>query len=263
MIPPLQSLQPPAPLLDVADVTLQHRAGGRRVVATDRVAFRVGEGERVALLGPSGCGKSTLLKAIAGFLRPSGGRITLRGSEIAGPGPDRVVVFQEFDQLLPWKTVQENVVFALTHARGLRRDEALAIARHHLHRVNLAAFAHAYPHELSGGMKQRVAIARCLALKPEIVLMDEPFGALDALTRERMQDELIDLWREARFTLLFVTHDIGEALRIGSRVVLLSPHPGRVRADLRVGEGPLAILGDAAQAHVRDLLFEGAQDWTI
>ncbi|HSM92678.1 MAG TPA: ABC transporter ATP-binding protein [Anaeromyxobacteraceae bacterium] len=252
-----------APLLDVVDVTLQHRAGGRRVVATDRVGFRVAEGERVALLGPSGCGKSTLLKAVAGFLRPAGGRITLRGSEVVGPGPDRVVVFQEFDQLLPWKTVEENVVFALTTARGLRRAEALAIAYDHLRRVNLSRFAHAYPHELSGGMKQRAAIARCLALKPEIVLMDEPFGALDALTRERMQDELLHLWQEARFTLLFVTHDIGEALRVGSRVVLLSEHPGRVRADLRVGEGPLAVLGATAEAHVRDLLFDGVQDWTI
>ncbi len=251
------------PLLDVAGVTLQYRSGGRRVLATEDLAFRVEEGERVAVLGPSGCGKSTLLKAIAGFVRPTAGRIAVRGREVSSPGPDRVVVFQEFDQLLPWKTVHENVVFALTTARGLPRAAAERVARDHVRRVNLSRFANAYPHELSGGMKQRVAIARCLALKPEVVLMDEPFGALDALTRERMQDELLELWREARFTLLFVTHDIGEAMRVGSRVVLLSPHPGRVRADLRVGEGPLAGTATRAEAHVRGLLFEGSEDWCI
>jgi sulfonate transport system ATP-binding protein len=252
-----------APLLDVAGVTLEYRSGGRRVVATEGVAFQVEEGERVALIGPSGCGKSTLLKAVAGFLAPAAGRIALRGREVISPGPDRVVVFQGFDQLLPWKTVHENVVFALRTARGIRRLEAERIARDHVRRVNLAPFANAYPHELSGGMKQRAAIARCLALQPEIVLMDEPFGALDALTRQRMQDELLELWREARFTLLFVTHDIGEAMRVGGRVILLSAHPGRVRADLRVGEGPLAGGADDAHAHVRGLLFEGVEDWSI
>ncbi len=129
--------------------------------------------------------------------------------------------------------------------------------------MNLTGFADAYPHELSGGMKQRVAIARCLALKPEVVLMDEPFAALDALTRQRMQDELLELWKAARFTLVFVTHDIAEALRVGTRVVLMSAHPGRVRADLRVGEGPLAGSTESTQAHVRELLFEGVGDWSI
>jgi NitT/TauT family transport system ATP-binding protein len=253
----------PAPLLEVDRVTLRYDADGRRVVATEDVTFRVEDGERVALVGPSGCGKSTLLKAIAGFLRPSSGRIRLRGREVAGPGPDRVVVFQDFEQLLPWKTVHENVVFALTTARRLPRREAEPIALERLRRVGLDRFATAYPHALSGGMKQRAAIARCLALAPEVVLMDEPFGALDALTRQRMQDELLELWEEARFTLVFVTHDIAEAVRVGSRVVLLSAHPGRVRADLRVGEGPLAGAAASAQAHVRELLFDGAPDWTI
>jgi NitT/TauT family transport system ATP-binding protein len=253
----------PPPLLDVSGVTLQYRSGGRRVLATENLAFRVEEGERVAVLGPSGCGKSTLLKAIAGFVRPATGRIAVRGREVSAPGPDRVVVFQEFDQLLPWKTVHENVVFALVTARGLPRAAAERIARDHVRRVSLSRFANSYPHELSGGMKQRAAIARCLALKPEVVLMDEPFGALDALTRERMQDELLELWHEARFTLLFVTHDIGEAVRVGSRVIVLSAHPGRVRADLRVGEGPLAGAGAQAEAHVRGLLFEGNGDWCI
>ncbi|MGB8930924.1 MAG: ABC transporter ATP-binding protein [Anaeromyxobacteraceae bacterium] len=251
------------PLLDVAEVTLRYRSAGRLVDATDAVSFQVEEGERVALLGPSGCGKSTLLKAIAGFHRPAAGRISLRGKDVIAAGPDRVVVFQEFEQLLPWLTVTENVVFALRSARGLARPEALSIAREHVARVNLTSFADAYPHELSGGMKQRVAIARCLALKPEVVLMDEPFAALDALTRQRMQDELLDLWRAARFTLVFVTHDIAEALRVGTRVVLMSAHPGRVRADLRVGEGPLAGSTESTQAHVRELLFEGVGDWSI
>ncbi len=255
---------PAPPLLHVAGVTLQYRDRRRTVTAVDCVDFSVDEGDRVVLLGPSGCGKSSLLKAVAGFLRPSAGHIAVRGREVKGPSPDRVVVFQEFDQLLPWKTVKENVAFPLSTARGMPAREAEAIALEHVARVKLAAFADAYPHTLSGGMKQRVAIARCLALQPEVVLMDEPFAALDAFTRQRMQDDVLELWSEARFTLLFVTHDIAEAVRLGSRILVMSPHPGRVRADFRVGAGTRHEGAPAdLQDHIRDLLNQRSEDWTI
>ncbi|MGH8778454.1 ABC transporter ATP-binding protein [Paraburkholderia sp.] len=219
-------------LLTVDRVDLTYRTKERIVRATHQVSFDVYGGDRFVLLGPSGCGKSTLLKAIAGFVEPGAGTISLDGQPVRGPGPDRIVVFQEFDQLPPWKTVLQNVAFPLRVARKLSRAEARDEALHYLDRVGLAAFADAYPHTLSGGMKQRVAIARALAMQPRVLLMDEPFAALDALTRRKMQEELLGLWEESRFTLLFVTHSIEEALVVGNRILLLSPHPGRVRAEI-------------------------------
>ncbi len=222
----------PAPLLSVRGLSLEYRTDTRRVRATHRVDFDVHRADRFVLLGPSGCGKSTLLKAVAGFVPPTEGRIELDGRPVTGPGPDRVVVFQEFDQLPPWKTVLENVMFPLLASRRLDRTQARARALQWLEKVGLADFAQAHPHTLSGGMKQRVAIARALAMQPEVLLMDEPFAALDALTRQKMQVELLALWEELRFTLIFVTHSIDEALLVGNRILLLSPHPGRVRAEL-------------------------------
>ncbi len=219
--------------------------------------------DRFILLGPSGCGKSTLLKAAAGFIAPAEGEFLLDGASIRGPGPDRVVVFQEFDQLPPWKTVRQNVAFPLRAARRLGRAEADERAMHYLDKVGLAGFADAYPHTLSGGMKQRVAIARALAMQPRILLMDEPFAALDALTRRRMQEELQQLWEASPFTLLFVTHSIEEALVLGSRILLLSPHPGRVRAELNAhqfglhSQGSAAFQGAARRIH--DMLFAAPQ----
>lgn len=251
---------PHSPLLQVRDLTLEYKTPQRRIRATHEVSFDVHDGDRYILLGASGCGKSTLLKAIAGFVPPTAGQILLDDKPVAGPGPDRIVVFQEFDQLPPWKTVLHNVVFPLVTARKLNRAEARERALHYLDKVGLAAFADAYPHTLSGGMKQRVAIARALAMQPRVLLMDEPFAALDALTRRKMQEELQALWDEVNFTLLFVTHSIEEALVLGNRILLLSPHPGGVRAELNAHQFALHSQGSAAfqsaTRRIHDLLFD-------
>jgi len=220
------------PLLDVRGVTNHYKTQAHLVTATYRVGFQVLQGDRFVLLGPSGCGKSTLLKAVGGYLQPTEGEIRLKGELIKKPGPDRIMVFQEFDQLLPWKTVLENVAFPLKTTGTLNAKAADERAMHYIKKVNLTKFANSYPHMLSGGMKQRVAIARGMAMEPDILLMDEPFAALDALTRTRMQDELLALWDDTQFTVLFVTHSIPEAIKIGSRILLLSPHPGQVKAEI-------------------------------
>lgn len=258
-VTPLHPQRPAAPLLEVDGVSLEYRTPQRVVRATHQVSFDVHAAERFVLLGASGCGKSTLLKAVGGFLVPTEGEIRLDGRRIQGPGPDRLVVFQEFDQLPPWKTVRENVAFPLLASRTLGRKEAAERALHWLDKVGLARFADAYPHQLSGGMKQRVAIARALAMQPRVLLMDEPFAALDALTRRRMQEELLALWDEVRFSLVFVTHGIEEALVVGSRIGVLSPHPGRMRAEINAHEFGLASDGAGFQAAIRrihGLLFD-------
>jgi NitT/TauT family transport system ATP-binding protein len=250
----------PAPLLRVGGVTLQYRTPSHVVTATYRVSFDVHESDRFVLLGPSGCGKSTLLKAIGGYVAPVEGRMLLDGIPVSRPGPDRVFVFQDFEQLLPWKTVCENIVFALTAAGRWSARDARERARHYIDKVNLSTFADSYPHTLSGGMKQRVAIARGLAMEPRVLLMDEPFAALDALTRARMQEELLQLWEEAKFTVIFVTHSIPEAIRVAQRLVLLTPHPGQVRAELN---GPGAdVVGPGGRlfsARIEELLFGEAR----
>jgi NitT/TauT family transport system ATP-binding protein len=241
------------PLLDVRGVTLQYKTSERVVTATHRVSFSVLPSDRFVLLGPSGCGKSSLLKAVGGYITPIEGEISLRGRRVTGPGPDRMMVFQEFDQLLPWKTVADNVVFPLLASGRMRGAEAMGRARHYIDKVGLSRFADSYPHTLSGGMKQRVAIARGMAMEPEILLMDEPFAALDALTRRTMQDELLRLWDDTKFTVLFVTHSINEAIRIGTRILLLSPHPGQVRAEVNSATEPARQL--ALETQINDLLF--------
>lgn len=247
------------PLLEVQGVTLQYRTPEHVVTATYRVSFDVHRSDRFVILGPSGCGKSTLLKAIGGFLPPVEGRILLDGVPVRGPGPDRVFVFQDFEQLLPWKTVCENIVFALTAAGRWPAREARERALHYLDKVHLTEFAHSYPHTLSGGMKQRAAIARGLAMDPQVLLMDEPFAALDALTRARMQEELLRLWDEARFTVLFVTHSIAEAIRVAQRILLLTPHPGQVRAELNgTADGTEGGDGGQLPARIEELLFGGS-----
>ncbi len=219
------------PLVRVNGVTLQYKTPDHLVTATYRVTFEIDAGDRLVLLGPSGCGKSTILKAIAGFIKPVEGDVRLRNKIITGPGPDRMMVFQEFDQLLPWKKVLGNVMYPMT-INGISESEAKARALDAIDKVKLSKFVDVYPHMLSGGMKQRVAIARAMAMKPDVLLMDEPYAALDALTRRKMQDELLQLWDEVGFTLVFVTHSIEEALVVGSRIVVLSPHPGQVNAEV-------------------------------
>ncbi len=248
------------PILNVDGVTLQYKTKEHLITATYRVGFDVYPADRFVLLGPSGCGKSTILKGIAGYMKPVEGAIRLKGKEISEPGPDRVMVFQEFDQLLPWKTVKQNIIFALHN--GGKTDtaaEAEDIAMEYIIKVKLTGFEDTFPHMLSGGMKQRVAIARGMAMEPDILLMDEPFAALDALTRLQMQKELLQLWEDTHFTVLFVTHSIEEALIIGSRILVMSPHPGQVKAELNahhlnhdnVGEEEFAKV----QQHIHDMLF--------
>lgn len=246
-----------SPLLEVKGVTLQYKTSEHLVTATYRVDFSVYDAERFVLLGPSGCGKSSLLKAVGGYMTPTEGTIKLKNEIVTKPGPDRMMVFQEFDQLLPWKTVVENVMFPLVASGKMRPSEARARALHYIDKVNLSKFADNYPHTLSGGMKQRVSIARGMAMEPAILLMDEPFAALDALTRRKMQDELLQLWDDTHFTVLFVTHSIPEAIKIGSRILLLTPHPGQVRAEINSlsRDAQHSPAHQALEEKINDMLF--------
>jgi NitT/TauT family transport system ATP-binding protein len=189
-------------------------------------------------------------------MAPVEGQIRLAGKPIDRPGSDRMMVFQEFDQLLPWKTVLGNVLFPLLVNRRMPKAEATEHARSLLAKVNLSRFENIYPHMLSGGMKQRVAIARALAMEPKVLLMDEPFAALDALTRRKMQEELLQLWDDTRFTVLFVTHSIPEAVLIGNRILLMSPHPGQVKGELNSdGSDPVDGTGLKLSDRIHDILF--------
>ncbi|HEY7675191.1 MAG TPA: ABC transporter ATP-binding protein [Burkholderiales bacterium] len=201
---------------------------GREVLALDEVSLEVRGREFIALLGPSGCGKSTLLYLIGGFMPVERGTISVDDRRVAGPGPDRGIVFQHF-ALFPWKTVRENVLYGL-EKQGLARQEREQRARQYIDMVGLCGFEESYPSQLSGGMKQRAAIARTLAIDPKILLMDEPFGALDAQTRSLMQSELLGIWRRSPTTVIFVTHDVQEAVYLAQRVVVMSARPGRVKA---------------------------------
>ncbi|UGT55563.1 ABC transporter ATP-binding protein [Nocardia asteroides] len=204
------------------------RGTAEKFTAIEDISIEVGAGEFLVLVGPSGSGKSTLLDLLGGLSTPSSGQILLDGAPITGPGLDRGVVFQQY-ALLPWRTARANIQFGL-EAKGVARKERRAIADHYLELVGLAGFGDRYPHELSGGMKQRVAIARSLAFDPEVLLMDEPFAALDAQTRESLQDELLRIWRATGKTILFITHGIDEAVYLGQRVAVLTSRPGRVKA---------------------------------
>jgi NitT/TauT family transport system ATP-binding protein len=221
---------------------------GDIVTALSRVSLEVTEGEFVSIVGPSGCGKSTLLYMIGGFLTPTEGRVEANGHLITGPGIDRGIVFQEY-ALFPWLTVYDNIAFALRR-RGLPRKTCDEVVSRYVDFMGLQGFAHRFPRELSGGMKQRVALARTFSYDPEILLLDEPFGALDAQTREIMQDELLRLWRGNRKTVLMVTHDVDEAVYLSNRVCVMSKRPGRFVEEFRINidrSGPreTIVLGDA------------------
>ncbi len=222
-------LVPPSKLtVDNVSKAFQTRTGN--VHALDRVSLKVKEGEFVCLVGASGCGKSTLLNIIAGLEKPDSGRVSADGKEVTEPGRERLVMFQE-SALFPWLDVLNNVLFGLKMKPNLTKSDRRDVARYYLELVGLSRFERSNIHELSGGMKQRVALARALAPNPRMLLMDEPFGALDALTREQLYGDLQKIWAARRKTIIFVTHNVREAACLGDRVLLFSPHPGRIREE--------------------------------
>jgi NitT/TauT family transport system ATP-binding protein len=222
------------PVLEIDNLhkAYEHEFTEEVITAIESVSFSIAQGEFVSILGPSGCGKTTVLNIIAGFLRPTSGRVLLNGKPIDGPGPDRGVVFQSF-ALFPWRTVLGNVAFGLK-MRGVARAEREARAREYLKLVGLDGFEERYPHELSGGMRQRAGVARVLANEPAVMLMDEPFASVDAQARMGLQQDLIAIWERRRPTVFFVTHDVDEAVFLSSRIIVLTRRPSRVREIIEV-----------------------------
>jgi NitT/TauT family transport system ATP-binding protein len=221
------------PHIEVRNVSLVYDTPAGSVRAVDGVNFDMEQSQFLCLLGPSGCGKTTLLNIIAGFLAPTAGEIRIGGEAVRGQGTDRGIVFQDFAQLFPWRTALGNVAFGL-EMKGVSKSEREEIALKQLRLVKLEKFAQSYPHHLSGGMQQRVAIARALAYNPSVLLMDEPFAALDALTRDAMQRLLADVWRETRKTVIYVTHNVAEAVYLADRVIVMTPHPGRIKTEVPI-----------------------------
>ena len=219
--------------IEIRGVSLTYDTPSGRVQGVQDVSLDIERSEFLCLVGPSGCGKSTLLNIIAGFIAPTGGEIRISGKPVTGHGMDRGVVFQDFAQLFPWRTALGNVAFGL-EMKGVAKEERERIALEQLRLVKLDKFVKSYPHHLSGGMQQRVAIARALAYNPAVLLMDEPFAALDALTRDDMQRLLADVWRETRKTVIYVTHNVAEAVYLADRVIVMSPHPGTVKATIEI-----------------------------
>lgn len=229
----LENAPSESPLLEIVDLTIDFTSPDSGVFrAVESVSFSVQPFEKVIVLGPSGCGKSTVLKAIGGFNHVSSGQIVLEGAPVLSPGPDRFLVFQDTNQLFPWRTVLGNVADACEVVLDLTRGEARTRASEYLELVGLSQFESFFPHTLSGGMKQRAAIARALSVDPKLLLMDEPFGALDAQTRTRLQAELNDIWIKTKTTIIFVTHSIDEAVRLGTRIIIMGKNPGHIKADM-------------------------------
>ena len=219
--------------IELRNIGLQYESAENSLTALQDVSFGVEAAEFLCVVGQSGCGKTTMLNIVAGFLKPTQGEILISGKAVTGKGLDRGIVFQDFAQLFPWRTAQRNIEFGL-EMKGIAKEERAEIALRFLRLVNLEKFARSYPHELSGGMQQRVAIARALAYNPAVLLMDEPFAALDALTREEMQRFLVDVWRETKKTVVYVTHNVAEAVYLADRVIVFSPHPGTVKAQVKI-----------------------------
>ena len=222
--------QQTSPIVSASHVSLGYaHKGSRDTTIVEDVDFSIQRGEKFVIIGSSGCGKTTLLKAIGGFLKPRQGELLVNGKPVGKPGPDRAFVFQDFEQLFAWRTVIGNIVYALQVTQHLPRKQAIDKARFYLELVDVAAAADKYPHMLSGGMKQRTALARALALEPDILLMDEPFGVLDAITRNQLQLELNEIWKRTGVTIILVTHSIQEAVFLGSHVMVMSSSTARIR----------------------------------
>jgi NitT/TauT family transport system ATP-binding protein len=220
-----------------------------RLIALRDIDLDIHEGEFVAIVGPSGCGKTTFLNLVAGFIKPLSGTVKVRGEEVTGPGADRTMVFQDY-ALLPWRTVESNVRFGLEmRAKGLSKAQLAEKVQRSIELVGLRGFERSYPHELSGGMRQRVGIARALVSEPEILLMDEPFGAIDAMTREAMQAELERIIAETGQTVVFITHSIDEAIQLADRVVVISQRPGRIREIVNVDLPRSRFDGETKVSH--------------
>lgn len=226
---------------------------GEKQQALAKVNLDIHEGEFVCLLGPSGCGKTTLLSMLAGFSQPSAGEILIDGEKVIKPNPKHITIFQEYG-LFPWRTVLDNVAFGLESA-GMPRAEREEVARRYIQLVGLEQFAYHHPRELSGGMKQRVALARALAVEPDIIFMDEPFGALDAITRYKMQEEIVRIWQETNKTIIFVTHDIDEAVYLADRVVIMTPLPGKVKSIVSVPMGRMRDRTGYDFTRIREQIF--------
>jgi NitT/TauT family transport system ATP-binding protein len=243
---------PPAVKVEVSGLCKTFQRKHDQLEVLQDINLRIAPGEFVCLLGPSGCGKSTLLNIVGGFETPDAGVVTIDGVEVSGPDPRRVFVFQEYG-IFPWASVWDNVALGL---RDRPKDEQHRIVQHYVELVGLQGFEKAYPAELSGGMKQRVAVARALAVSPDIVYMDEPLGALDSLTRLQMRAEILRLWQQERMTILFVTHDVDESVQLADRVVVMSPRPGRIAEIVTVGLPHPRDLGSPEYGRVKNRLFE-------
>ncbi len=232
--------------VEFAGVGVEYSSRNEPVRALEAVDLAFGAGDFVCIVGPSGCGKTTLMQTLAGFILPSSGTVTLNGEPIVGPGPDRGIVFQQ-PALFPWMTVLRNAEFG-PMVRGKSTAERREAVEHYLRLVGLWDFRNRYPYQLSGGMQQRLAIVRALVNDPKVLLMDEPFGALDALTREKMQEELHAVWRRTNMTVVFITHSVEEAVYLGTDVVVMSPRPGRIIQRLPVGFSRQALGNDNIRA---------------
>ena len=247
-------------LVQVQNVTKVHGAGAESVQALKNVSFSQGLHEFVCVVGPSGCGKTTLLNLIAGFEEPTSGFVGFAGAPITGPDARRAVVFQEH-ALFPWLTVKGNIQYG-PKRRGIRGEELAAITERYVNLAGLTGFERKYPHQLSGGMRQRLGIVRALANSPQLLLMDEPFGSLDSLTRERMQDDLVLIWGDERKAIFFITHSIEEALKLGDRVIVMSSRPGRIIREFRLTKARPRHAEDPEIAdlasQIRQLVFDGS-----